>query len=1118
MESTDESEDNLRESRQSPEVDQDFVAPPQRVSQIDSVTYSSFLRSLDDEHLIEHINSCSQSKDHSQITASIHDSKLIASSPRTNRVERQLSLDEHNFSSVSTDPFDDDLDSQLLGASTPTRATANPNDDSADAYPDDEQNNTVGEIHAFGDYATYFRTKHLKQQKEDEEYIKWDLKRRAQLNGGRAVAVKPIFEGCIVYVNGHTNPSINEIHRLIIVHSGKFISYLSNKGAATHIICDRLTPKKKVEYRNYKVVRAQWVVDCVASNELLDWTQYRLISEIEYGQKRLQFGDSPTRHSGSDSVTPSNESDSELANSMADNNEDPLLEELEDDFIEPIEPSGSNDVGSKGEKKIMDAKHPEFLKHFFANSRLHHLSMWKADLKLRFLRRIVKENKSGETKRTSQGIRVIFHVDFDCFFATASCLNRPELDINKDPIAVTHGGKSSDVASCNYVARNFGVKNGMWVSQAKKLCPNLIMLDYDYKRYESYSSEFYNYFLSYDIFDSIFPVSIDEVLIDASSHFAQNEENLVDMVNALSTRIRDDIFKFTKCSVSVGVSRNVMLAKLALRKAKPNGQFFLYEGVDEFLDSISVKSLPGIGRSIQERLADVLNQPKTMDIYIRDLKAFSKTKLISILGDKTGVKLYEYARGIDDTSLVIDTSNPEALLGRKSVSVDVNFGIRFDTVSELDDFLIRIAKELYSRLISLGVCGSNLTLKLAKRAPGAAVNPAKYLGMGYCDFVNKSSHLGVPTNDWGIIGSELKALYRMVNVPVKELRGISISLTKLRDVENLKSSKQMKLPFKKTKELVRTEFGAFSKLKPIDSIQIESGSKRKSNIAEGNVNISGYHDYFNKESEIDWEVLDALPWDLRREIQKELERRGMIPVSPSKAPPGTKAYLQQLIPTQIGSTPKYVRVFEKPQLKSPRKRQKLHSKSPSPNKQVMVGESQFYDCSVINELPLNIKAEVLKDMKYRKKVKEFDMTALKDKVSMKYEKSKAMVDEVSSEWISQQRTILQRPKFLNEKVSVHQVKLQLDKWIQSSLIQKGPHVDDVHVFASYLKDLSKQNVNSSMILINHIWKVLKYHESILAMSVLVESDEVMYMKEGIAEWKSSIDVHLLPIVDSDFDI
>ena len=114
---------------------------------------------------------------------------------------------------------------------------------------------------------------------------------------------------------------------------------------------------------------------------------------------------------------------------------------------------------------------------------------------------------------------------------------------------------------------------------------------------------------------------------------------------------------------------------------------------------------------------------------------------------------------------------------------------------------MRLSRELYQRLVSLGICGSSLTLKLAKRAEGASINPPKFLGMGRCDFVNKSSKLGVPTNDWGIIGNEVKVLYRMVNIPVKELRGISITISKLVDAEGVKSNKQMRLPLKRQRAM-----------------------------------------------------------------------------------------------------------------------------------------------------------------------------------------------------------------------------------------------------------------------------------------------------------------------------
>ena len=136
-----------------------------------------------------------------------------------------------------------------IGGSKTTEVRADIENESEE----NEAEKSVGELHKFGDYGTYFRSKHLKQQRQDEEYVKWDLKRRKLQNLDSEP--KQIFQGCSIYVNGHTDPSINEIHRLVILHGGKFISYLVNKSSATHIVCDRLTPRKSIEYKIVELLK-----------------------------------------------------------------------------------------------------------------------------------------------------------------------------------------------------------------------------------------------------------------------------------------------------------------------------------------------------------------------------------------------------------------------------------------------------------------------------------------------------------------------------------------------------------------------------------------------------------------------------------------------------------------------------------------------------------------------------------------------------------------------------------------------------------------------------------------------------------------------------------------------
>ncbi|KAK6463521.1 DNA repair protein [Scheffersomyces coipomensis] len=1113
--------------------------------------YSSFLRSLDNSELIQYINSLSQSQS-SQLPPVLASSRQQIIGPTTLESEGITSTPikrsnhkrdtSQNASLISSDPFNDDLDENDISVRVPANE-----DEPEEEDNEDEKDNTVGSLHGFGDYATYFHNKHLKQQKLDQEYINWDAERRKTLNlstTSNTVLSSTIFESCIIFVNGHTNPSINEIHRLVILNGGKFISYLTKKSAATHIICSRLTPRKKIEFRNYKIVKPEWIVDCINQGKLLDWKLYRIIEDIDYGQKRLNFNNNDDDDSNDDPILPGqqvvNDSDSD---EVDENQMLPLTQP--DEEKEPNSQFSLQDINEEEQKdmekvfensnsKSVDAKHPDFLKHFFANSRLHHLSVWKADLRLKFLRKIIKDQSNSMTSKhnTKKNNKrsIIMHIDFDCFFATASCLNHPKLDINKDPIAVTHGLRTSDIASCNYVARKFGVKNGMWVTGALKLCPNLIKLDYDFVNYEKYSNEFYNYLSTYnDKFDTIFPVSIDEVLVDITSYCEDHDDDdLQTLIADLCTTIRRDIFQLTKCTVSIGVSYNVLLAKLAIKKAKPDGYYFLHDNIEESIKSFSIKDLPGIGGSIMEKLSTMLQ--KSDRILIEDILSFSKSRLITEFGDKTGTKLYQFARGIDDTSIQIDYSNPEAVLGRKSVSVDVNYGIRFETFDHVDDFLMRLAKELYSRLVSLGICGTNITLRLARRAPNAPVYPPKYLGMGYCTYVNKSSRLGVPTNDWGVIGSELKALFRMVTVPVHELRGVSVTLTKLQDIEGLKNSnRQMRLPFNQIKlddqkQNQRQEFSKVEKVK-IQPITKLSPTKNTATTTLFNLSPSKRQkqpkvSFLEDVNNIDWEVFDSLPLSLKQEIKQELQSRGLVSYSPVKKSRSsspikgngiTKAYMQQLLPSQLGAAPKYVRVIDKG-VSPTRKRLKLKSPSPQkdpPPKQVSFQDESegSYDSSILRELPSSIREDVLKDLEYKKKIKKFDLKPLRQKFNTKIEKSEVKIKSINFEFIKQCKSINPSPIFINQDpiTNIIEIKRDLKSWIQTSIPQQGPHEEDINALKEYIMLLLDQkNLTKCLILLEYIERVLIAENINFEVNDSVERSSI---EEGIKDWYTS----LLPI-------
>ena len=134
-----------------------------------------------------------------------------------------------------------------------------------------------------------------------------------------------------------------------------------------------------------------------------------------------------------------------------------------------------------------------------------------------------------------------------------------------------------------------------------------------------------------------------------------------------------EIFTATGCPASIGIGHNVLLAKVATKKAKPDNAFYLPPSLAvDHLAPLDVRELPGIGGSLAEKLETELGVTK-----VGDLLKFPETELCRVLGKENGKKFQGYAKGIDPRVLEVGK-------GRQSVSVEVNYGIRFDEGSEGD--------------------------------------------------------------------------------------------------------------------------------------------------------------------------------------------------------------------------------------------------------------------------------------------------------------------------------------------------------------------------------------------------------------------------------------------------
>ncbi|GAP85951.1 putative impB mucB samB family protein [Rosellinia necatrix] len=431
--------------------------------------------------------------------------------------------------------------------------------------------------------------------------------------------------------------------------------------------------------------------------------------------------------------------------------------------------------------KKSSTANPDFIQQYYSESRLHHLSTWKAELKSKMQRLAAeKSQQSKQIKKKPSTRRYILHVDFDSFFCAVSLKSAP--DFVDRPAVVAHGtGEGSEIASCNYPAREFGVKNGMWMKRAKELCPELKVLPYDFPAYEDASRLFYECIL--EVGGVVQSVSIDEALIDATwiilsavgSDGSGIDEGSIwreqEKADEIALSLRDQIKSKTGCAVSVGIGGNILLAKVALRKAKPAGQHQIRpEEIQDFLGGLKVDSLPGVAYSTAGKLEEIGVK------FVNDIRQTSKERLINTLGPKMGGKLWDYARGIDKT----EVGNQPI---RKSVSAEVNWGIRFISQAEAEEFVFNLCKELEKRLLNEQVKGKQLTMKIMRRSLDAPLDPPKHLGHGKCDTFNKSVSFGVATHDYQTLGKEAVSILRSFNFSPGDLRGLGVQLTKLEPIK-----------------------------------------------------------------------------------------------------------------------------------------------------------------------------------------------------------------------------------------------------------------------------------------------------------------------------------------------
>lgn len=309
-------------------------------------------------------------------------------------------------------------------------------------------------------------------------------------------------------------------------------------------------------------------------------------------------------------------------------------------------------------------------------------------------------------------LRKIIHIDMDSFYAAVEAKYNPKL--KGKPIAV--GGRPEErsvVCTASYEARKYGVKAGISSYKALKLCPQLILVPPDFRKYQEESDAIHKIFKRFT--DKIEPLSLDEAYLDVS-----DLKIFKGSATLIAHEIRRLIFKERRLTASAGIAPNKFLAKVASDWKKPNGQFTVEpKMISDFVKKLSVDNIYGVGKVTSARLNEM--GIKTCS----DIQKYSLDELIDLFG-MWGEDLYDLCRGIDDREV-------ETFWERKSLGVEYTFPQDLKNSKQCIEVLSDLYDDLMSRF------EDDCKDKMIKSI---------FIKLKFCDFkrttVEKQARLSVP--------------------------------------------------------------------------------------------------------------------------------------------------------------------------------------------------------------------------------------------------------------------------------------------------------------------------------------------------------------------------------------
>ena len=319
--------------------------------------------------------------------------------------------------------------------------------------------------------------------------------------------------------------------------------------------------------------------------------------------------------------------------------------------------------------------------------------------------------------------RVVFHIDFDYFYAQCEEVRNPELKTKPVCVCVfsDRGGDSGAIATANYTARKYGVKSGIPISFAKKRLEqreDAVFLPVDFEYYSKMTEMAMKIMKeNADIFEY---VGRDEAYLDVTKRVEEDFKKASHLAQQIKNKIRAKL----KLSCSIGVSPNKLISKIASDYQKPDGLTIVEpDKIEKFLEQLNVRVIPGIGKKTEQRF-------KEMNLEtIQDLKKIDVFTLNKEFGRKNGTYMFNAIRGINNEPVKEkeESTQYSKIITLKKDSKDYDFLL--ENLQELCKQVNNVIKKNNKMFRSVGIhfVQSDLTNKSKSRMLKNSTNSVEEL-------------------------------------------------------------------------------------------------------------------------------------------------------------------------------------------------------------------------------------------------------------------------------------------------------------------------------------------------------------------------------------------------------